>query len=69
MDNVVTYSMPKQSCNISWNSKNVAPLGFYALRRNWPRVPKWFGMRLATGHKMKTETQIEESIISVGFLG
>jgi hypothetical protein len=22
--------------------------------------PKWFGMRLATGHKMKTETQIEE---------
>jgi hypothetical protein len=20
--------------------KNVAPLGFYALRRNWPRVPE-----------------------------
>jgi hypothetical protein len=23
---------------------------------------KWFGMRLATGHKMKTETQIEEPL-------
>jgi hypothetical protein len=22
--------------------------------------PKWFGMRLATGHKMNIETQIEE---------
>jgi hypothetical protein len=40
--------------------KNVAPLGFYAPRRNCQESPKWFGMRLATGHKMKTETQIEE---------
>jgi hypothetical protein len=40
--------------------KNAAPLGFYALRRNCQESPKWFGMRLATGHKMKIETQIEE---------
>jgi hypothetical protein len=40
--------------------KNVAPLGFYAPRRNCQESPKWFGMRLATGHKMKTETRIEE---------
>jgi hypothetical protein len=40
--------------------KNVAPLGFYALRRNCQESPKWFGMRLATGHKTKTETRIEE---------
>jgi hypothetical protein len=40
--------------------KNAAPLGFYARRRNCQESPKWFGMRLATGHKMKTETRIEE---------
>jgi hypothetical protein len=40
--------------------KNVAPLAFYAPRRNCQESPKWFGMRLATGHKMKTETWIEE---------
>ena len=35
-------------------------LGFYALKRNCQESSKWFGMRLATGHKMKTETRIEE---------
>jgi hypothetical protein len=60
MENVVTYSMPKQSCNISRKLKNVALLGFYALRRNWPRVPEMVWDALATGHKMKIETQIEE---------
>jgi hypothetical protein len=40
--------------------KNVALLGFYARRRNFQESPKWFGMRLATGHKTKTETHIEE---------
>jgi hypothetical protein len=40
--------------------KNDALLGFYAWRRNCQESPKWFEMRLATGHKMKTETQIEE---------
>jgi hypothetical protein len=42
--------------------KNVAPLGFYALRMNFQESPKWFGMQLATGHKMKTETRIEEPL-------
>jgi hypothetical protein len=41
--------------------KNATPLGFYAPRRNFQESPKWFGMRLATEHKMKTETQIEEA--------
>jgi hypothetical protein len=41
--------------------KNDAPLGFYAPRMNCQDSLKWFGMRLATGHKMKNETQIEES--------
>ena len=40
--------------------KNVAPLGFYAPRRNFQESPKWFGMRLETGNKTKTKTQIEE---------
>jgi hypothetical protein len=40
--------------------KNVAPLGFYAQRRICQESPKWFGMRLATGHKTKHETHIEE---------
>jgi hypothetical protein len=40
--------------------KNVATLGFYALGMNFQESPKWFGMRLATVHKRKTETQIEE---------
>jgi hypothetical protein len=42
--------------------KNAAPLGFYAQRRNCQESPKWFGMRLATGHKMKNETWIEEPL-------
>jgi hypothetical protein len=40
--------------------KNVALLGFYARRRNCQESLKWFGMRLATGPKTKTETRIEE---------
>ena len=40
--------------------KNDAPLVFYAPRRNCQESQKWFGMRLATGHKMKTETWIEK---------
>ena len=40
--------------------KIAAPLGFYALRSNCQESSKWFGMRLAIGHKTKTETQIEE---------
>ena len=40
--------------------KNVAPLSFYAQRRNCQESLKWFGMRLATGYKTKNETQIEE---------
>jgi hypothetical protein len=40
--------------------KNSDLLGFYAPRRNCQESPKWFGMRLATGNKMKTETWIEE---------
>jgi hypothetical protein len=40
--------------------KNVSLLGFYALMRNWPRVPKRFGMPLSTGHKMTIETRIKE---------
>jgi hypothetical protein len=40
--------------------KNVAPLGFYARRRNFQESPKWFGMQLATGHKTKIKTRIEE---------
>ena len=42
--------------------KNAALLGFYALRMNCQESPKWFGMRLATGHKMKNETRIEEPL-------
>jgi hypothetical protein len=42
--------------------KNVAPLGFYASRMNCEESPKWFGMQLATGHKMKIETWIEEPL-------
>ena len=42
--------------------KNVALLGFYARRRNCQESPKWFGMQLATGHKTKTETQIDGSL-------
>jgi hypothetical protein len=40
--------------------KNVSSLGFYSPRRNFQESPKWFGMRLATGNKMKEETWIEE---------
>jgi hypothetical protein len=40
--------------------KNAAMLGFYAPRRNCQESSKWFGMRLATGHKMKIETRIDE---------
>jgi hypothetical protein len=40
--------------------KNVALLGFYARRRNFQESPKWFWMRLSTGHKMKNENRIEE---------
>jgi hypothetical protein len=40
--------------------ENSTLLGSYALRRNCQESLKWFGMRLATGHKMKTETRIEE---------
>ena len=47
--------------------KNVAPLGFYAPRRNCQESLKWFGMRLATGHKMKNETQIEEPSTSMDY--
>jgi hypothetical protein len=43
--------------------KNSSLLGFYALRMNCQESPKRFGMRLATGHKMKTETWIEEPSI------
>jgi hypothetical protein len=42
--------------------KNVTLLGFYALRRNCQESPKWFGIRVATGLKMKTKTQIEEPL-------
>ena len=48
-----------------WNLmelKNVALLGFYATTKNFQESPKWFGMRLATEHKMKTETHIEEPL-------
>jgi hypothetical protein len=48
--------------------KNAAPLGFYAQRRNCQESPKWFGMQLATRHKMKTETRIEESSTSMDSL-
>ena len=40
--------------------KNVSPLGFYAQVRNYQESPKWFGMQLATGHKTKIETHIDE---------
>jgi hypothetical protein len=40
--------------------KNVPPLGFYALRRNCQESPKWFRMRLETGHKTNVDTWIEE---------
>jgi hypothetical protein len=40
--------------------KTATLLGFYALTRNCEESPKWFGMRLATGHKMKNETRIEK---------
>jgi hypothetical protein len=46
----------------SHGAQKCSSLGFYALRRNCQESPKWFGMRLATGHKMKTETQIEEPL-------
>jgi hypothetical protein len=42
--------------------KNAASLGFYASRRNCQESPKWFGMLLATRHKTKTETWIEEPL-------
>jgi hypothetical protein len=42
--------------------KNDALLGFYARRRNCQESPKWFGMRLAIGHKTKTKTRIEEPL-------
>jgi hypothetical protein len=42
--------------------KNDASLGFYALRMNCQDSPKWFGMRLETRHKTKSETWIEEPL-------
>jgi hypothetical protein len=47
--------------------KNDALLGFYAMRRNCQESLKWFGMPLATGHKKKTETQIEEPSTSMDY--
>jgi hypothetical protein len=40
--------------------KNFVLVGFYAVRRNCQESLKWFGMRLAIGHKMKNKTLIEE---------
>ena len=42
--------------------KNAAPLGLYASRMNCQESLKWFGMRLATRHKMKIENRIEEPL-------
>jgi hypothetical protein len=42
--------------------KNVVSLDFYAPRMNFQASPKWFVMRHTTGHKMKTETWIEEPL-------
>ena len=47
--------------------KNVALLAFNAPRRNCQESPKWFGMRLATGHKMNIETRIEEPYTSMDY--
>jgi hypothetical protein len=47
--------------------KNVALLAFYAPRRDYQDPPKWFGMRLATGHKMKIETRFEEPLTSMDY--
>jgi hypothetical protein len=40
--------------------KNVSLLGCYAQRRNCQESLKWFGMQLATGHKINTKSRIEE---------
>jgi hypothetical protein len=60
MENIVTYSMYKQSCNISRNSKILLRYSFMPYVGIGQDSLKWFGMRLATGHRTKTETRIEE---------
>jgi hypothetical protein len=40
--------------------KNDTLLGIYVPRKNCQESLKWFGMQLATGHKTKTKTEIEE---------
>jgi hypothetical protein len=48
--------------------KNVAPLGFYALRRNWPRVLEMVWDTTRNWTYNKDQDSDRRIIVSVGFL-
>jgi hypothetical protein len=48
--------------------KNVAPLGFYALRRNWPRVPEMVWDTTRNWTYNENQDSDRRIVVSVGFL-